>query len=165
LERYVTARSPAGKTTICRALIVVVGIAALGTGLSAGAGDDAAKADLKRLQGKWKAVSRMVDGRPAKVDPKWTWTISGDKFLFGGGLYAKMKLDPHATPKAIDWDHYDARDKPRIGEIGFKGIYAFEGEGTFKVCITGIAGRPRPRRFESKQGDGNIYLIYKRVKE
>jgi uncharacterized protein (TIGR03067 family) len=147
------------------ALGIVVGCAVLGMEVHAGGEDEAAKADLKWLQGKWRAVSRMVDGQVAKIDPKWTWTISGNKFLFGGGLYAAMKLDPRAKPKAVDWDHHDAAGKPRRGEIGFKGIYAFEGADTLKVCITGIAGRPRPMKFESKRGDGNVYTIFKRVKE
>jgi len=145
------------------ASIFLLGFALLPAGVFAADDDDPAKADLKRLQGKWKIVSRKLDGMALK--PGATWTISGNKILYGGGLYAALTLNPRATPREFDFDHHDAGGRPRRGETGYKGIYAFEGENTLKWCVTALTGSPRPKAFGSKQGDGNIYYILERVKE
>jgi uncharacterized protein (TIGR03067 family) len=147
------------------ASILVISFAVLATGVFAGGGDDANKADLKRLQGKWNVVSRQVDGQTVK--PIGSWKITGNKMLDdgGSGCYAVLTLNAKETPKALDHDHYDARGKPIRGGTGFKGIFAFEGPDRLKWCVTGIGGRPRPKAFESKQGDGNVYYVLERVKE
>jgi uncharacterized protein (TIGR03067 family) len=149
--------------TMRRAIILVVGVAVMATGVFAGDGDDANKADLKRLQGKWKIVSRKVDGQSLK--PSATWTITGNKILYGGGFYALLTLNAKETPRAFDFDQYDAGGPVTRGGKGFKGIYAFEGEHTMKWCVTELAGSPRPKAFQSKQGDGNILYVLQRVKE
>jgi uncharacterized protein (TIGR03067 family) len=143
-----------------RAAIVVLGIALLAVGARAG---DANQADLKRLQGKWKVVSRQLDGQSLK--PGEGWTISGNKIPYGGGCYAVLTLHADQTPKAFDLDQYDAGRRPIKGGTGFKGIYAFEGQDHLKWCVTGTAGRPRPKALESKQGDGNLVYVFERVKE
>ena len=146
-----------------RVSIVVLGVAVMATGVFAGGGDDANKADLKRLQGKWKVISRKLDGRPLK--PAVTWTITGNKLLYGGGFYALLTLNAKETPRAFDFDQYDAGGTVTRGGKGFKGIYAFEGENTLKWCVTALTGSPRPKAFESKEGDGNILYVLQRVKE
>jgi uncharacterized protein (TIGR03067 family) len=146
-----------------RVSVVAVGIAVLATGIFAGDGEDASQADLRRFQGKWKVVSRRLDGQALKHGA--VWTVNGNKMPFGGGLYAVLTLNAKETPRAVDYDHYDAGGRPRSGETGFKAIYMFEGENTLKWCTAAIAGRPRPKAFGSKQGDGNIYYILERVKE
>jgi uncharacterized protein (TIGR03067 family) len=146
-----------------RASLVVLGIALVATGARAGDAEDANQSDLKRLQGKWKVVTYKLDGQSLK--PGATWTISGNKVQYGGGFYAALTLNAKETPKAFDFDHYDAGGRLRRGEAGFKGIYAFEGEDTLKWCVTAVTGRPRPKAFESKQGDGNILYVLERVKE
>jgi uncharacterized protein (TIGR03067 family) len=147
------------------ASILVISFAVLATGVFAGAGDDANKADLKRLQGKWKVVSRQIDGQALK--PIGAWTITGNKMLDGGGsgCYGVLKLNAKETPKILDIDQYDAAGKPFPSGTGHKGIFAFDGQDRLKWCVTGIADRPRPKAFESKQGDGNIYYVLERVEE
>src|SRR5438105_1715653 len=108
-----------------RAIILAIGFAFMATGAFAGEDDDANKADLKRLQGKWKVVSYKLDGQSLK--PGAIWTITDNKIPCGGGLYALLTLNAKETPKAFDFDHYDAGGRPRRGETGFRGIYAFEG--------------------------------------
>jgi uncharacterized protein (TIGR03067 family) len=146
-----------------RASFLVVGITLLAAGVRAGDTEDANKADLKRLQGKWKVVSHKYDGQSLK--PGATWTISGNKLLEGAGWYLELTLNAKEKPKALDFDRYDAGGRLRRGESGFKSIYAFKGEDTLEWCMTAIAGRPRPGAFESKKGDGNIFYVLERVKE
>src|SRR3981081_4585425 len=75
----------------------------------AGAGEDAAKADMKKMQGKWQLQSEVKDGekRPEdyvktiqlSFDGKGAWTVKkeGD-VLFEGS----SKANPSRDPKQID---------------------------------------------------------------
>jgi uncharacterized protein (TIGR03067 family) len=129
-----------------------------------GGGDDPARDDLKRLQGTWRAVKVMLDGQDLKAG--YTQTIEGDRILYGGGFYGKFKLDAKAKPKAIDIDNYSpGSKKPRPGEQGYKGIYAFDGEDTLKWIIAQKVDAPRPTSFESKPGDNCRFVIMQRVKD
>jgi uncharacterized protein (TIGR03067 family) len=129
--------------------------------MTAFGGEDPNKEDLNRFQGKWKAVSVMDDGKPAKAG--FTWTIEGSKILYGGGWYGAMTLHAKENPKAYDFDHFDAGGRER-GK-GFKAIYKFDGEDKMTWCVPLRAEAPRPKAFESKPGDGNRLIVLERVKK
>src|SRR5437870_2784835 len=87
-----------------------------------------AAADLKKMEGKWKAVVHEVDGKPtpkeetAKVDT--TLTVKDGKYevYFGDKLADRgtIKLDPTKRPKQLDATA--AEDGPNKGKT-MKGIY------------------------------------------
>ena len=74
--------------------------------LASSAGD-AGEEDLKRLQGKWKFVERIIDGKKGDLDFKGTWMISGNEIIYGPGakVRAVFKLDATTKPKTFDFDH------------------------------------------------------------
>ena len=128
-----------------------------------GAGD-AGKEDLKRLQGKWQFVERIVDGK--KADIKSTWTISGNEISYGpeSGVWADFNLDATTKPKTIDIKSVSKLDPKNAGKT-IKGIYEIDGD-TFKICGPIEAGaKERPTTFESKEGSGVTLLVSKRVKD
>src|SRR5687767_5023211 len=127
--------------------------------LVSGAGD-AGTEDLKRLQGKWQFVERIVDGK--RVDIKSTWTISGDEISYGpeSGVWAVFKLDGTTKPKTIDINPISKLDPKNVGKT-LKGIYEIDGD-TFKLCGPIEAGaKERPTAFESKEGSGVTLLVLK----
>jgi uncharacterized protein (TIGR03067 family) len=144
-----------------RAAVLLVGLLFLGASVQ-GAGD-ATKDDLKRLEGKWKFVERVIDGK--KGDLKGTWTITGNKLSYASDsdVWAVLHLDATTKPKTFDFDH-DSKD-PKKAEKGIKGIYAIDGD-TLKVCVA-IPGKAkdRPKSFESKEGSGLALTVLKRVKD
>ena len=123
---------------------------------------DATKEDLKRMQGKWKFVERIIDGK--KVDQKATWTFSGNEIIYGpdSDRRAVLKLDATTKPKTFDFDHV-SKDGKIIDKV--LGIYEIEGD-TFKICVT-IPGKSaaRPKAFESKEGSGHTLTVLQRVKD
>src|SRR5262245_55132395 len=130
------------KLSLALSCLVVGGVVLMARG-----GDDE-KAELEKFAGKWKVVSITFEGKPLKAG--YTQEIVGDKILFGGGWYGKIKLHTKDTPKAFDSDNYDAGNQPRGG--GYKAIYEFDGPDTLKWCITQKSDAPRPKAFETKQG-------------
>jgi uncharacterized protein (TIGR03067 family) len=100
-------------------------------GLLLGAGDasDAARAELKKLQGSWKVVSLEMAGKPLPAEK-----VEGTQITFkddlmtispkeGNGNTMPVKLDPAAKPKAIDLTITRGVEK-----ISWKCIYSLEGD-------------------------------------
>lgn len=145
-----------------RTFLLLVGFVALASVSLAGDADDAGKADLKRMQGKWKVVSVMSEGKAEKAG--FTYTISGNKMYVGGGWYSTLTLDAKVKPRAFDFEHYDAGGTLK-SDKGMKAIYMFDGDDKLKLCLAQLGGRPRPKAFFSKAGDGNRLLVLERVKE
>jgi uncharacterized protein (TIGR03067 family) len=144
-----------------RITLVLLGVA---YGVSAFAGDDeVSKADLKRMQGKWKIVRVLYEGQPDKK-VGFTWTIKGNKLFVGAGWYSVLKLNAKSTPKAYDFEQYDAGGTLR-SDKGLKAIYMFKGEDTLILCTAQMGNIPRPKAFVSKEGDGCRLFTLKRVKE
>ena len=132
-------------------------------GLVNGAGD-AGKEDLKRLQGKWSVVERIVDGKKAVIES--TWTISENEISYGPdiGVWAVFKLDTTTKPTNIDINPVSKVDPKNAGKT-IKGIYEIDGD-TFKICGPIKAGaKERPTAFESKEGSGVTLIVLKRVKD
>jgi uncharacterized protein (TIGR03067 family) len=100
-------------------------------GLLLGAGDanEAAKTELKKLQGTWKVVSMEVAGKPLPKDK-----VDGTQIVFkdeqmtiglmdGKGNTMPVKIDPTTKPKAIDLTIVRGDDK-----VVWKCIYSLEGD-------------------------------------
>jgi uncharacterized protein (TIGR03067 family) len=124
--------------------------------------DDASKADLKKMQGKWKLVSIINDGK-AETTVTATWTVSGNKIVFSsnpkGKLQDEFTLDATKDPKAMDIRSIRDKEKPQE----FKAIYALQGD-ELKICVD-VSGKGRPTDFESRAGSSCRLITLKRVKE
>lgn len=118
--------------------------------------------DLAALQGEWLMVSGIADGVPIPDEmlPTSKRVCKGDEVTatVGGNLVmrAKIKLDPTAKPKTID---YDVLEGPTKGQKHL-GIYEVDGD-TFKSCFA-AAGQKRPTDFESKAGEKRTSSVWKR---
>jgi uncharacterized protein (TIGR03067 family) len=128
-----------------------------------GRGDDAAKAEAKKLLGTWVVVSCETDGE--KVPEKIlqgevvrfiiradTITIKVQDEVKGEYRYT---LDPRGKPRAITLTDKGGRDA--------LGIYSLEGE-KLQICWT-EHGKARPTEFATKPGSGFDLLVLKREKK
>lgn len=124
--------------------------------------DDAAKADLDRLQGTWILVSAMRDGKPSTEDDvkRTTIVFTGDRFRFpkeaddATSRRGTIRIDPTKRPRQMD-------STSPTGEIS-PGIYEIAGDD-YKVCFA-PPGKARPTEFASEPGSGSILQLWKRSK-
>jgi uncharacterized protein (TIGR03067 family) len=123
--------------------------------------DEAAKADLAKLQGEWTMVSGEQGGQPmpdAMVktgqrvckDDQTTVTIGGVLFM-----KAKITLDATKNPKTID---YQITGGTNAGKTQL-GIYELADDNTVKFCFA-APGQDRPDAFETKPGDGRTLSVW-----
>jgi uncharacterized protein (TIGR03067 family) len=119
---------------------------------------------LAPLQGEWSLVSGTVDGQPfdksmLKVGKRITRS-NETTVAFAGQVYmkAKFSVDPTSSPKTIDYVVIEGANKSQT----VHGIY--ETDGKTLTVISAPPGKPRPKEFSSKPGDGTTLTTWKQVK-
>ena len=140
-------------------MIVAVGLLLA----AANSQDPASKKDLEGLQGTWKLVSAMKDGKalPKSKVKKTTIVIKDDTFRFpelaedATSREGTFKLDATKKPKQMD----TTSTKKEV----MLGIYELDRD-RYKVCFA-PAGKPRPSKFASKPGSGHIVQVWERKKK
>lgn len=126
--------------------------------------DDAAKGDLKKLQGTWMLVSMEIDGKtaPAEQTKHVKSVVEGNKvtvsFKDEVKAAATFTVDASKKPKAMD---ATAIMGPNKGKTSLA-IYDIDGD-TFKICSS--EGKKRPTEFAAKEGSGISLMVWKRAKE
>jgi uncharacterized protein (TIGR03067 family) len=124
--------------------------------------DPASKKDLDGLQGTWKLVSAMQDGKslPDDTVKKTTIVFKDFTFLFpGSAQYATSRagrIEIDATKKPKEMDAISTEKEVMLG------IYELEGN-SYKVCFA-PAGKPRPSELASTPGSGYILQVWERKK-
>ena len=123
-------------------------------------GGDAAKSELKKLEGTWSMVSGEAKGEklPENTIKGAKLTIVGDKHTVKIGedtIIGTHKLDPTKKPKEIDAMDTEG---PFKGKTVF-GIYKLE-KDEFTVCFAS-AGKERPKEFTTKSGTGELFHVWK----
>jgi uncharacterized protein (TIGR03067 family) len=122
-----------------------------------------AKDDLKKMAGAWKVIVDEADGKslPKEVVEKFDGklTVEGNKYkaYVGDKLEDEgtIKIDPAKKPKEIDV----APAKEKV----MKGLYKIDGD-TMTVIFSKPGG-DRPKEFKTKEGSGEMLLVYKRIKK
>ncbi len=124
------------------------------------------KSDKDLIQGTWQVVSGTEGGQVR--DPKGLRIlVTADMLVFQpkdaksakDTLRMTYKLDPTKNPKQIDTSHrLSPTEKPFIQ----LGIYSLAGD-SLTLCLA-AAGKPRPTKLESREGDSSVSFILKRVK-
>ena len=115
------------------------------------------------MQGTWNLVSAMDDGEALPEDKvkQTTIVVQGDTFRFPRlaedptARAGTFKLDETKNPKEIDSTSTEK-------EVAL-GIYELEANN-YKVCFA-PAGKPRPAKFTSERGSGQILQVWERQKK
>ena len=120
--------------------------------------EDAAKAELKKLEGTWLLVSAEENGQKAPDNGvKIKAVVKGDKLTIYFGdqkLEGTISVDPSKKPKEIDT--VTTADKKKS-----LAIYELNGD-TLKIC--GGKGE-RPKEFKADKGSNCALYVYKREKK
>jgi uncharacterized protein (TIGR03067 family) len=126
--------------------------------------DDAVKADLKALQGKWSVVSGVDRGKPvpAKELEGLEFEISGSTMTIRQGKNeskSEFNIDPSKKPKQL------RPEKPKGDDETMIAIYEIKGD-EFKFAFRkGVGkGSDPPKGFELKDGDDVQIFVLKRKK-
>lgn len=117
----------------------------------------AKRSDLELLQGEWRAVEIVANGKPMDEEALAAIkvTMKGNEYSFeskknsGQGSF---KLDASANPKRMDVAESSGNEFPAIYEIS---------DGIFKACYA-VNGASRPTEFKSTEGSDHVFAIYKR---
>lgn len=132
------------------------------------------KDELAKLQGDWRIVELIVEGKPlvpARAEKRHI-AFDGDTMLLTTPLAEteaktdasttsmKIKLDPKQSPAHLDATGEDGMLKDKT----LRGIYEVK-DDTLRICIGDKDGTPRPTEFKSTAGSAVGLLVLKRVKK
>jgi uncharacterized protein (TIGR03067 family) len=131
--------------------------------------EDAAKKELKAMEGNWQVVREEQGGRPTPkpVIQNLRIVVEGNAMAWYIGnpkppQTADFKVDPTNDPRTID------AEITKGSFIGKKmlGIYKLDGD-TLEICWGEPGNEKRPTKFTTRPGvgAGNRYITYKRDKE
>jgi uncharacterized protein (TIGR03067 family) len=128
---------------------------------------EAAKKDLKKLEGKWKAVKLVVNDEerenPMLDGEEVVLEFKGRKIAIAGKDYLDItELDPTTSPKLIDFKGLEDKGGIRKDTV-YEGIYKVDGE-TLTIALYVGAGNKRPEKFESPKESNIILVTLKREK-
>jgi len=128
---------------------------------AADAKEKAVKQEMEKLQGTWKVLKSIKEGKAASDDDlkDKQVVIAGDKLTGKGGKRdetASFTIDPEKKPATIDLTFEKA--KPTI-----QGIYELD-KDTLKICVS-LGKDKRPSEFKSTGNSGTSLLVLEREKK
>lgn len=116
------------------------------------------------LEGRWKCVSAVVDGKPLRRDAikLLRLTLTQDRYTTekrGAVLFdSTYTIDASKNPKEINMVGTEGDLQGKEAQ----GIYRVSG-GTLRICYT-MPGNPRPRAFASPPGSKVYLIVWEREK-
>jgi uncharacterized protein (TIGR03067 family) len=128
---------------------------------------EAAQKDVKKLEGKWKAVKLLANEEeetPARDGNAIFVEFKGLKVtIVGTNSFQITEIDPTTDPKVIDFKALE--DKAGITkDTVYEAIYKLDGE-TLTIAVYIGAGNKRPQKFESPKDSSIMVITLKRTKE
>jgi uncharacterized protein (TIGR03067 family) len=140
------------------AVVTGAGVAAVVPRALAAAADAAkVKAELKKLQGMWVAVSGEAEGAEKEVAGAEQLEFDGEAFntWHGGHVEEKgtIRLDPSRNPMEIDLTVQEGKNEGKT----HLAIYAWDGANV-KFCMA-KEGHPRPTDFTTRPGDNRVLVV------
>lgn len=133
--------------------------------LTARADEEAAKKDLKALQGTWTVVAAEHDGDPLDRIVGGVMVVKDSSFHIktksGTELKGDLILNPAKAPKHLDYVHQEGplRDKK------WEGVYELKGD-TLKICYAEAdSEKERPTEFKTRKDSKLLFLELKREKK
>lgn len=139
---------------------MAMGIVVLFAGSLVSNAEDAAKAELKKLEGTWQLVSAVTDGKAAAED-----FVAKVQVIIKDGKHS-VKIDGETAvkeiPVAVDpsTDPKSTTDTLPDGQT-ILGIYKLEGD-KLTSCVA-KPGQPRPISFTSEAGSGLTLRVFRRI--
>lgn len=127
---------------------------------------DAAKKDLKALEGKWRLTKVTIDGNDvdAPTGDEGLIAFKGRKFLLAGkDFFDVANLDPSTDPKLIDLKGLEDMGDLRKGTT-YEAIYKLE-KDTLTLAIYFGEGQKRPDKFESGKDSKVAVAVFEREKK
>lgn len=122
------------------------------------AAEEDAKAALAEFQGAWKLHSvRRGESSRDLADEPLQCTIKGDKFLYGGEEFARLKIGGEGAVRTIDLV-FSGSDEAK------EGVYVIEKE-SLKICLNWEAGgvKERPPEFVTQGHPGRRIVEFRKV--
>jgi uncharacterized protein (TIGR03067 family) len=118
--------------------------------------------DQKEIQGRWRLIHELNDGKemPAEeasktrltFDAAGKWKVEFDGKVVGEGTFT---LNTTTRPKTIDYAFTQGEDKGKT----FTAIYKLDGD-SYTHC--GVLKGARPKSFESRPGSGQTLSVFRR---
>lgn len=128
---------------------------------------DAAKKELKKLEGTWKGVKAVKEGDeeiPKAGDNDVFIEFKGRTMLLNGKeLLEVTGLDPSTDPKLIDFKALVDQGPLSKGTV-FEGIFKLDGD-TLTLALSEEGGTNRPAKFEAPKGSKVIVVTFRREKK
>jgi uncharacterized protein (TIGR03067 family) len=129
--------------------------------LGAKSADEAARQDVEKWQGTWRAVSMETDGKIASQESlgKIKLAVTGTDYHFQNGTFSEhgsYKFDATKNPKQLDIVVGDGADKGKIYLV----IYRVERD-RLTLCLE-TANKNRPAEFTGKSGSGCVLEVWQR---
>jgi len=126
--------------------------------------DDAAREELKKLEGTYVMVSSEAkgDNLPETTIKNAKLTFEGNKHTVKVGentFIGTQKVDTTKKPKEIDMTDTEGPFKGKT----LLGIYKLE-NGEYTACFA-PPGKERPKEFTTKSGTGEFIHVWKKQKE
>lgn len=132
---------------------------------AARADDDAAKKELKAMQGTWTVVAAEHDGDQLERIVGGVMVIKENNFHIktksGTELKGDLILNPAKAPKHFDYIHQEGPLKDKT----WQSIYELKGD-TLKICYAEAdSEKERPTEFKTLKNSKLLYLELKREKK
>ena len=140
---------------------LALGFVVLFAGFQVSNAEDAAKVELKKLEGTWQLVSAVTDGKAAAED-----FVAKVQVIIKDGKHS-VKIDGETAvkeiPVAVDpsTDPKSTTDTLPDGQT-IQGIYKLEGD-KLTSCVA-KPGQPRPKAFAAEAGSGQTLRVFRRAK-
>jgi uncharacterized protein (TIGR03067 family) len=125
--------------------------------------DEAARKELKALEGDWVVERIEAEGKKHKpgADEQAKLTITGTKWAFPatGEQGEVVAVGPSSSPKLID-----LKSTRRGGAIVREGIYKLDGD-TLVIALYQGKEKKRPTNFDTPTEAGTVLFVFKRAKQ
>lgn len=144
---------------------LLLGCALASVNFTARADDEAAKKELKALQGTWTVVAAEQDGDALDRIIGGVMVVKENNFHIktksGTELKGDLILNPAKTPKHIDYVHQEGLLKDKKWE----GIYELKGDALKIIYAEADSDKERPTEFKTLKNSKLLLLELKREKK
>lgn len=154
-------------------LMVFCGLGMLPAAAADKLADEAAEAELEKLQGDWELHGDEVDGKLSRamldraIPFTAAWSVKGDQLAMTSAhgshrstLSGKVKLMPASNPPGIDFT-YETTAAEKV--VTLRGVYELK-EDRLRIRWAKTGAEKRPDKVGAKTGDDSLTHVFLRSK-